>query len=114
MFSCDKNNDNAFTQEELNSTIKELKNEDLLAIKAEKNIKKVDSLSKFEISNMSKFVDSLKVSDSVKYYALKKVLESDLSNYYDDHVGAMNMYRVTTVKTDSEYKELAKKKLLKK
>lgn len=113
IFSCSKEEKIQLNQEELNFKIKELKQQDLAEIEEGRKLKKIDSLSKYKISEMSRFVDSLKVSDSVKYFALKKVIENDTVNFYDDYV-LISLWNVTKLKSDSEYKESAKKILLEK
>jgi hypothetical protein len=59
---------------------------------------------------MKKFVDSIKINDSVKYFALKKIIEKDTSNYYEDF--SWMAFGVDKLKSKKEYQKLAKKELM--
>ena len=112
-FSCTKEENVEFSNVDLKSQIEELKKQDSVEISEGEKFRKIDSLSKYKISQMSKFIDSLKISDSVKYFALRKALEIDTINYYDDY-DLISFWNVTKMRSDSEYSESAKKILLEK
>lgn len=105
--SCSTEENGELNNAELKSKIKELKKQDSIEIIEGVKFRKIDSLSKYEISDMSRFIDSLKVSDSVKYFALRKALEIDTMNYYDDYE-FYSIWNAKKMRSISDYTESAK------
>lgn len=98
-----------------------LKKEDLITIKENKKNHLIDSLSDKEYSRVKLFLDSLKVYDTIKYIALRKVIEGDtidpLSKYYHNEI-KYNFFLIDKFLTeplaDSAYKNIAKNQLVNK
>lgn len=101
--SCDKK---TISNKSIDSLSLVLKNKDLKNIEIQKSYLKYDSLSVYEFSNMKKFIDSLKINDVSKYFAIRKVIDSDTLNFnlYDEGF----YYTDENTKPDSEYKKEAK------
>jgi hypothetical protein len=110
IISCNQNSQNEFDISKIDSIANELEKQDAYEIKELKRFTKIDSLSEYETSNMKKFVDSIKINDSVKYFALKKIIEKDTSNYYEDF--SWMAFGVDKLKSKKEYQKLAKKELM--
>lgn len=112
IMSCNQDSQKEFNQSEIDKIARELKKRDIDEINKSKRLNKIDSLSEYQFSNMKKFIDSIKVNDSVTYFALRKALEKDTSNYYDDF--GLLFFNVEQLKSDKEYREQAKEKLIRK
>ncbi|KGO78786.1 hypothetical protein Q762_14910 [Flavobacterium cauense R2A-7] len=110
--SCNQDSQKEFNQSEIDKIALELKKRDIDEINKSKRLNKIDSLSEYQFSNMKKFIDSIKVNDSVTYFALRKALEKDTSNYYDDF--GLLFFNVEQLKSDKQYQEQAKEKLMRK
>ena len=111
VLSCEKSKSNPISQELLKLKINELKKRDSLEIQELRKFQKIDSLSKYKVSEMEKFLDSLKINDSVKYFSLRKALEKDTINYYEDYQ-LINLFKISKMRSENEYIELAKKEIL--
>lgn len=111
VLSCEKSKSNPISQELLKLKINELKKRDSLEIQELRKFQKIDSLSKYKVSEMEKFLDSLKINDSIKYFSLRKALEKDTINYYEDYQ-LINLFKISKMRSENEYIELAKKEIL--
>jgi len=120
ILSCTKKKE-IIPDRKIDSLAAKLKKEDLITIKEYKKYHLIDSLSDKEYSRVKLFLDSLKVYDTIKYFALRKVIEGDtvdpLSEYYNDKI--KNNYYLFFVGeplneplNDSDYKNIAKNQLI--
>jgi len=113
IYSCSKTEKN-ITQAQIDSLANSYKNFDISEQMIYKKNKKLDSLSKYKYSEIKKNYDSIKRFDSVSYYTLQKIIEADtVGNYYHDL--DFNFWDENSkIKTEKEYREDAKKYLMKK
>ena len=119
--SCTKKKE-VITDRKIDSLATILKKEDLITIKENKKNHLIDSLSDKEYSRVKLFLDSLKVYDTIKYIALRKVIEGDtidrISEYYQNEFKNKFFFIgdkfLTEALPDSAYKNIAKNELINK
>lgn len=87
-----------------------LKIEDIKLLRKKQKFDRIDSLSEYKLSAMKYYIDSLKLNDTIKYFALRKAMERDSINFYDDNF--LKFWGNENVKSDKEYLEIAKKQIL--